>query len=533
MRRDDVESALDALASEVPAPVADAGSLIARGRRRIFRQRLLIGGIAAAAIATAAGVGAAANRDDTPRIVAPVPTTPPTSLSPPPEPTATPTPSEVGHAVPAPLAFASAHEGWICDDPFEYTTDAFDTGAAHVNIPTAAYPAEGQVPLCAAAPGGNAWFVRASGAPGRPEIVRIRSGGDDVEVFPFTPTPAVESISFVDADNGWALAGSDDQHNLYRTRDGGATWSLLLRDAPIRGSLAFDTPDRGWAAAAAGARLVTTTDGGRTWREVAVPSPAPHRGLPLSIRGVRVRDDVIVVFGGQTTGNFLTPFFDVSTDGGRTWRRSPGPRALLKTLANNFDAADADHWAIGWSNYLYITDDAGTTWTESAFAGVYQITDIAFLDANVAFVSGLGDELSQSAVVLKTADGGNHWTMVDEQSPIGPPGDVASVPGGIIGCPTRPLTPGLPTNAIAQAALAYVKFPNPSVSGVYRGNSGEGDFARIFSFNVGSCGPDILDNIWVAYVHGVPNAGPGGSTARVTLALAHYEDGWHVFGRYP
>jgi len=123
--------------------------------------------------------------------------------------------------------------------------------------------------------------------------------------------------------------------------------------------------------------------------------------------------------------------------------------------------------------------------------------------------------------------------MVDEQSPIGPPGDVASVPGGIIGCPTRPLTPGLPTNAIAQAALAYVKFPDPSVFGVYRGNSGEGDFDRIFSFNVGSCGPDILDNIWVAYVRGVPNAGPGGSTARVTLALAHYEDGWHVFGHYP
>src|SRR6478672_3447052 len=89
MRRDDVAHALDALASEVPAPTADAGSLIARGRRRIGRQRILIIGIAAAVIATAAGVGAAANRDDTPRIVAPVPTTPTTSFSPPPEPTAT------------------------------------------------------------------------------------------------------------------------------------------------------------------------------------------------------------------------------------------------------------------------------------------------------------------------------------------------------------------------------------------------------------------------------------------------------------
>ena len=105
MRRDDVAHALDALASEVPAPAADAASLIARGRRRIVRQRILIIGIAAAVVATAAGVGAA-NRDDTPRVVAPVPATSTTSVSPHPEPTATtPAPTGVGDAVPVPLAF--------------------------------------------------------------------------------------------------------------------------------------------------------------------------------------------------------------------------------------------------------------------------------------------------------------------------------------------------------------------------------------------------------------------------------------------
>ena len=301
MRRDDVAQALDALAAEVPAPTADAGSLIARGRRRIVRQRILIIAIAAAVIATAAGVGAAANRDNTPRIVAPVPTTPTTSPSPPPEPTATtPTPNEVGNAVPAPLAFASATEGWICDDPFEYTTDAFETVGEHVNIPTAAYPAEGQERLCAAAPGGNAWLVRA-GAPGHPEIVRIRSGGTDVQVFPFPPTPAIESISFVDADNGWALAGWDGQHDLYRTHDGGSTWSLILPDAPILGSLAFATPDRGWAAGAAGCaarhddRRRTHVAGSR--RALTRPAPrlaAQYPGRPGARRldcGVRRADD--------------------------------------------------------------------------------------------------------------------------------------------------------------------------------------------------------------------------------------------------
>src|SRR5438552_3979929 len=98
MRRDDVEHALDALASDAPAPTAHVSTLIARGRRRIVRQRVLVIGIAAAAIATVAGVGAVANNDHETRVVAPVPPT--TLFSPPPSPAATVLPPvEIGHAV--------------------------------------------------------------------------------------------------------------------------------------------------------------------------------------------------------------------------------------------------------------------------------------------------------------------------------------------------------------------------------------------------------------------------------------------------
>ena len=548
--RDDVAHALDALASEVPAPTADAASLIARGRRRVFRQRVLVIGIAAAVIATAAGIGAVANRDHATRVVA-VPTTPTTVRSAHREPTATvPAPIGGGYVLPASLAFASATEGWICNDPFVYTTDAFETVAKNVDIPTAATTVTPDFPvkLCAAAPGGNAWLLRGSGDPDRPEIVRIRAGGSNVQVFPFArigQAKVVVSMTFVDADNGWALVAPEsvrpgDSRDLYRTQDGGATWSLLARDLLISGSLAFATPDRGWAAAGAGATLDATTDGGRTWREVTVPSPAPHHGLPLSIRGVKVRGDVIVAFGGQTTHFVLTPFFDVSTDGGRTWRQRPGTRAFPGAWANSFDAADAEHWAISWSNYLYITDDGGKTWNERAqFSGVYQVHDIAFLDPKVMIVSGSGDKLSHSAVVLKTSDGGDHWSAVDEQSPIGPPGDVASFPGGIVGCPTRPLTPaesGNPPPGLVAAAIENIRTQrhyDPIVDRVYRvGGSQGGSFASVFTYNVGSCGKRVVDNSWVVELHGPIGQGGGGSTAQAQVVLAHYADGWHVFGRY-
>jgi len=547
MRRDDVEHALDALASELPAPTADAASLIARGRRRLFRQRVVIIGIAAAVIATAAGVGAIANNDHEPRVVAPAPTT-----STPPEvtttttTTATPASAPAAPAVPAQLAFASTTEGWICDDPFQYTTDAFETVFEHVDIPTQATPAapgNDQQPLCSAAPDSNAWLLRRSGNPDRPELVRIRSGGADVQVFPFAriPRSTVESISFVDADNGWALVDrSPGQPDLYRTHDGGATWSVLLHgNAPLSGQLDFRDTRNGWASGYVLPKLANTTDGGRTWRAVDVPTPNGSTQFAPVVPAL-VKGNVVVAYGAwnTNTGARLRPFVDVSTDGGRTWNLRSGPAGVAVpggAATHMFSAADAGYWALASANRLYVTDDGGRTWSNRAqFAGVSKITDIALLDARVAFVSGIADPSGRSTVVLKTSDAGDYWSLVDGQSPIGPPGAVASVPGGIIGCPTRALTTGLATNAIAQAALAYVKFPNPSVSAVYRGStSDEGEFGEVFRFNVGSCGPDILDNIWVAYVEGVPNAGPGGSTARVALALAHYADGWHVFGQYP
>jgi hypothetical protein len=262
--------------------------------------------------------------------------------------------------------------------------------------------------------------------------------------------------------------------------------------------------------------------------------------LPLGVGNVYVRGNVIVAFGGQSTGMMFSPFFVVSVDGGRTWSRRPGPTSLPGTLPNAFDIADAEHWALGWANFFYVTDDGGRTWINRAqFSGVLEITDIALVDSSVAFVSGIAGPSVQSAVVLKTSDGGDSWTTVDAQGPVGPPGSVASVPGGIIGCPTRPLTPaapGDPPPGLVAAAIRNIRTErhfDPTVDHVYRvaAPSG-GTFGSVFTFNVGSCGTNVVDNSWVVELSGPIGQGGGGSTAQAQVVLAHYDDGWHVFGRY-
>jgi photosystem II stability/assembly factor-like uncharacterized protein len=464
--------------------------------------------------------------------------------------TTTPTPSGGQTVVPAQLAFPGRTEGWICGLQVSYSTHDFDPyaeGTKQVSIPPNASAVSGEYPqdrLCAAAPGGNFWMVRDSANESLSEIVHvtIRSTGDETSVSPYNTDPfgRIEALDFVDANHGWALVAyhSVNFRTLYVTEDGGVNWSVLDQEAQIQSSLEFADTMRGWASGYALPTLATTTDGGRRWRTVAVPTP-PGATQFTPLVPALVRGNVVIAYGawGTDTAAELRPFVDVSIDGGRTWSLRSGPEGVTVPggrATRIFSAADADHWVLGSANRLYVTDDGGRTWTESAqFAGLATITYVARPSAYAMFASGIADALGKSTVVLGTINGGESWRTVDERAPAGPPGDVASFPGGIIGCPTRTLTPAPPSIEIGRAAREYASFRNPTVSAVYRANATEGYYAELFRFNVGSCGPDTLANTWVAYVNGTPNTGPGGSTARVALALAHDGDGWHVFGRYP
>ena len=128
MRPDDVGHAVEALVAAAPAPTVTADHSVALGRRRIARRRLAVTGVAAALLATLAGVGAA-TRDGRPRpVVSRTATTPPAPATPRAAsdrvvlhvrlvcPKETPRPPQPGHPppglVPAAIRAVSAHSLW-------------------------------------------------------------------------------------------------------------------------------------------------------------------------------------------------------------------------------------------------------------------------------------------------------------------------------------------------------------------------------------------------------------------------------------
>src|SRR5438128_224746 len=160
MRRDDVDRALDALASEVTPPRADATALIERGRRRTRQRRITLVGVAAGVVAVVAAVGVVAHDDDS--------KTPPVR-------TGEHKNRPFGGARSTEIATPTALEAWKCRNPIEYTADGGQTWRA-TKLPGKRHDGV----LCTAIAGGTAWAVAGDGA-GNERIFRIRDGGAHVD----------------------------------------------------------------------------------------------------------------------------------------------------------------------------------------------------------------------------------------------------------------------------------------------------------------------------------------------------------------
>jgi photosystem II stability/assembly factor-like uncharacterized protein len=519
MHPDDVARAVDALISRVPAPAVDAASTIARGHERIVRRRVVLTGVSVALLATIATAGAIANSHHTRNVASPAPTPAPTTTTRAPvTPTTAPTPEGTGDRFVG-IAAASSLEAWKCVEPLQYTSDGGRTWRAVT--PANPTTVENLNPVCTAVAAGNAWAVETTNDPPPANILRVGRGVVRA-ISSLPPLPAISvlaGLTFFDANHGWVLIahGSSLREDLYRTLDGGNTWALVAHNQPVGYGEVFTSATRGWARNSD--QVLTTFDSGATWRAVTLPA-APHVvGFRPELYQVVARGRSVVVWRGNWNGTVFEPFFDVSSDEGHTWSQRRGPNGLqVAGNANSlFDAADARHLRFFSGERLWISDDGGRTWTRRPrnLAGAY-VQSISFPTADVGWIMGRTRRSSPS--VLRTADAGRTWNDVTNGRP---------PPGGIVGCPTRPLTPapaGDPPPGVVSAAIAYEDARAVGIGGtvtaVYRvGYVGAGAFGNTFRDNVTSCGPAVARATWVVEF---------GATA---VVLAHYADGWHVFGR--
>lgn len=230
------------------------------------------------------------------------------------------------------------------------------------------------------------------------------------------------------------------------TTDGGAHWKLLAaRSLPAQGTrvlrgacpdnagpqLSFTSASDGWFSPGAcspdpnAPRVWRTSDGGKSWSSAPLPAPASGWGSWDQHHryhgGTAVGTVHAVATAGGATGTLVVPVgfgrsgvaVEGSSDGGRNWRLlstlGTGGAAELTTEAATFDPLTARTWVEAAPGGVYRTTDAGHRWTLTR-------TDTGLSTQPVSFVStrdGLqaGD---YATIAYRTADGGSTWTASPE-----------------------------------------------------------------------------------------------------------------------
>jgi photosystem II stability/assembly factor-like uncharacterized protein len=260
------------------------------------------------------------------------------------------------------------------------------------------------------------------------KILETRDRGRNWSVLPSGVDTALYGVRFVDDERGW-IVGQDGL--ILATGDGGKSWTpqesnatYEESDGAVKRAYLFNLDaidaDTAWAV---GDRsiLVSTTDGGRTWRSRKVAMEADLSGG----QSLAAADPIFydVKFVDRQNGWIVGEFGKImhTTDGGETWKEQT---ATLLEGTEFFDLLDLptlfgmhalnaqEAVAAGLEAHIARTRDAGAKWAyDKVDGGELKLVDPLY-DV-VEFPDGSGWAVGAAGQVVRTAPGTDGWSRAD------------------------------------------------------------------------------------------------------------------------
>lgn len=232
-------------------------------------------------------------------------------------------------------------------------------------------------------------FIGANGA-----VAHTSDAGETWDVRSGYPNcPVIYGMDFKDVTVGLAAGYQipSDQYGVFRTADGGRTWSRTL--SGICNDAIFVGGDRALAIGGSGYRIYESSDAGQTW---AALSPPFGGDGPVDLDAF----DENVILGVSGGGDLWR-----SANGGASWTKTfEGLGALpAKWSVRTFPSGHA--WAAGDLGLLLKSTDRGETWRVITSGVAMELEDIEM------FSDHYGLSAHYNGYLCRTTDGGRRWEV--------------------------------------------------------------------------------------------------------------------------
>ncbi len=271
------------------------------------------------------------------------------------------------------------------------------------------------------------WLIADQGVRSSVILATTNGGRTWRQQYPSAAPRPIYGIDFVNQRLGYGIGMVGDGGAVLRTDNGGHTWIIVGRvvpPTPYQTSLSFVNAEDGWVVAGTG-ELMATRDGGRTWFKVPIPPLQASRPGPVPPLG---SVSLVTASTGCAAPAWLGQGVDYgTTDGGRIWRtEAPAPNAwicaarlagllpgrlrggALLPLKDAVWSGGGRGWLwAATSLSLFTSTDGGRMWTRHKGAGG---ADLSFADSQYGW-------MLRNGALLATTDGGATWRPVSPKAP--------------------------------------------------------------------------------------------------------------------
>lgn len=194
-------------------------------------------------------------------------------------------------------------------------------------------------------------------------------------------------VFFTDQHNGWVIANLytlNGRGYIFHTSDAGQNWQEQITNlAGYFSDIFFINSSTGWLI---GRNIAKTEDGGETWT-IQETENAYQYGK--------------VFFLDTNLGWVVGKVILKTEDGGNTWTKQWSGDISLSSV---FFVDVKNGWATGPNGIILKTTNGGQTWAQQASGTDGFLNSVAFSDSRMGFIFG------NYGIFLHTTDGGETWT---------------------------------------------------------------------------------------------------------------------------